>query len=356
MIPGLSKSRSPIGIELAGRRIYAVQLARSGSDWSVEAAASVARSLPDGSIDRAETQRVADVLDRQGFQGRDVVIGLPGTKLMTSLIELPPRESAAPRLDISRAELAAAHKCDPHSIEVAFWDRPDPARKMLGTSAIVVGCRTADANEILDAFEASRFTVRALDVPSCALARALHPLLAQTATLAAVVTIDWSGAHLVVFFGTVVVYERSLAESGLDRLHDMLGDRLGLDADVAEYLLREIGLENRAEDDQQQQALIEAARECILEYAERLASEMRLSLAYVTQAYGRPQVDRLVVLGEAARIPKLADRLAGLCSVSASVLTPAKLARGHRSSGVRCDAPDLTTAYGLALYPTGGRR
>jgi Tfp pilus assembly PilM family ATPase len=275
---------------------------------------------------------------------------------MTSLVELPPRESGAPRHEISRAELASAHKCDPQSIEVAFWERPDPTHKALGTSAIAVGCRKEDANRILDAFEAGRFTVRALDVPSCALARALHPVLVEAASLAAVVTIDWSGAHLVVIFGTVVVYERSLAEAGLDRLHDLLADRLGLDADVADYLLREIGLADRVEDDQQQRALIDAARECIVEYADRLASEMRLSLAYVTQAYGRSQVDRLIVLGEAASIPKLADRLAGLCSLSASVLTPAKLTAGDRTSTVRCDSPCLTTAYGLALYPGGGRR
>jgi len=345
-----SSKRMPIGAEIGGRRLNAIQLGRVSGGFGVEAATSVKRSAWDTPLTAEEVARFAGVLERQGFRGRDVVLALPTPRLMSALLELPPADSGAPLDLLSRSELASAHQCDAAAVESAYWQLPPPARPREGTPVMAVGCLQEDAGALVDVFRDAGLNVLAIDVQAWAVSRACAPILSSEAGLAAALNIEWGSASLVVILDEIVVYERVLADTGLSRLHGTLVDELDLDADVTDYVLHEVGLQRDFDADEIPAELARAARECVLAYIGALAPEVRVSLGYAAQEYGKGSVDRLVIVGEGASVPGLADQLSGEFGVRARVIAPTQLADCPERLRPTCDAPELTAAFGLSLY------
>ena len=352
----LNRRRTPIGVDVEDRAIHAVQLSRRGTVWRVEAATRVQRNGPEGAIETGELGRLRQILERQGFSGHDIVLAMPNEQLLTAVLELPPAHSGAPRDQISRIELAAAHKCNPETIELEYWDLPRTRPGSECAYAMAVGCRHTDADTMLDTFENAGFTVRGLDVQSWALARAVAPLLDDVQGLAAILKIEWMSANLVVILDETVIFERSLADCGLDRLRDTVINDLGLDGDVVDYLLTGAPLSEESNDDPAQQEIVGAVRERVTTYLTHLAGEIRLSFSYVTKEYDRDHVERLIVLGSTATLPGLAEYLSRGCSVDASLVAPTHVAECRSAVSVGCDSPALTAALGLAQYPRGRDR
>lgn len=347
---GFRSTRMPIGVEVGGRHLNAIQLGRISGGFGVEAATSVKRSSGDTPLTGEEVGRLADVLDRQGFRGRDVVLALPTPRMMSALLELPPADSGAPLDRLSRAELATTHECDPATIQSAYWELPAPARPREGTSVMAVGCLEEDAGALVDVFQDVGLNVVAIDVQAWAISRACAPILSSEARLAAALNIEWGSASLIVILDEVVVYERALADTGLRHLHSALVDDLDLDADVADYVLREVGLRTDFADEDIPIELARAARESVLTYVGLLAPEVRVSLGYAAQEYGKSTVDRIVMVGEGAGIPGLADQLSSEFKVTTRVVAPTQLADCPERLRPTCSAPALTAAFGLSLY------
>jgi Tfp pilus assembly PilM family ATPase len=347
---GFRSTRMPIGVEVGGRYLNAIQLGRVSGGFGVEAATSIRRSAGDASLTGEEVARLADVLERQDFRGQDVVLALPTTRMMSALLELPPANSGAPLDRLSRAELATTHECDPARLQSAYWELPAPARPREGTSVMAVGCFEDDACALVDVFQDAGLNVVAIDVAAWAISRACAPILSSEAHLAAALNLEWDSASLIVILDEIVVYERALADTGLSRLHGALVNDLDLDADVADYVLREIGLRADLEDQDIPTELARAARESVLGYVSLLAPEVRVSLGYAAQEYGKSGVDRLVMVGEGASVPGLADQLSNEFSLTARVVAPTQLADCPERLRATCSAPALTAAFGLSLY------
>ena len=345
-----SSKRTPIGIDAGGRFINAVQLGRAGRGWRIEAAASIARRDSAVPLDVEETVRLVAVLDRQGFRGRAAVLAMPSDSVMTAVLEVPSETAAAPIAQLARLELAAAHKCDPQSLEVACWRLPRPARSAGAGCISAVACKHHEANGLIDIFEAAGMMVAALDVQSCAAARACAPILAGSSGLAALLNVGWTTAHLVVLCADVVVFERALTEHGLNRLHMVLAGKFDLQPDVADHLIGEIGL-TQAPPGAVRSDLLKAVRGHIAGYLDRLASELRLSLSYAAQEHAKSGVDRLLVHGEGASIPGLADRLSSALDLELRMVAPTDVVECRPSLMATCRWPILSTALGLAQHP-----
>ncbi len=323
--------RTPIGIEISGRFVNAVQLRPVGQGWVIEAAVSLPRADWTVPLDSHEIARVADVLDRQGFSGCDVVLAMPNEHLMSKVLEVPAQMVPAAVREIARAELAGAHKCAPDSLELACWRLPKPARSPGNAAVIALACKQDEANILLDVFEDAGMTVQALDVQSWAVTRALGPILKSSAGATAALNLGWTASFLVVLSGRVVVYERLLAEYGLNRLYMMLTHKFDLDREVADYVLGEIGLQTEPTHDGVRSDLLKSVRGYIVRYLNKLVDELRLSLTYATQEYGDGAIDRLHLLGEGAGIPRLPAHLAAQMEVAVDPVAPTDLARCPRS-------------------------
>jgi type IV pilus assembly protein PilM len=337
------RHRGPIGIDLGGRTIRAVQLSGRPGHWRTEAVAEVPRRA-DSDLP-TEALRLAGVLGRQGFTGQSAVLAVPDAALLTAILDLPPRSSGAPVEQIALAELARAHRREPATLEMACWDLPAPARPGDTVQVMAAACAHTDAGTILDAFENAGFEVRALDVRALAVARACRALWAPGDSMTAVLDIGWESVLLSVVGGDVVVYERLLEACDLHRLHAMLVEREGLPSELAEQILADGGA---APSDSVGDILTEA-RHAIENHAQTLSEQLSLSLSYTAHRYpGRP-VGAILLTGEGGGMPGLDAMLSTRLEAPARAVTAADLAdRAPKNAA-------LIGALGLAAWTAEGQ-
>ncbi|MFM9996497.1 MAG: pilus assembly protein PilM [Phycisphaerales bacterium] len=330
-----------IGVDVSARWIAAVQ-AKAGMlrPW-IEAGVCVERT-GSGAPDAAELRRFAGVLDRHGFRGSSVVLAASDVSLMTAALELPPRYSGAPVEQLARVELARTHKRDPESFELALWDVPSPARG--GGEAghyVAAALPYADAEAMIDAFAGAGLHVRAVDARSWALARACAPAGAS-AGLSALLDLGESCAVLALVQAGIVIYQRTVPEAALLDVRTQLTGPMGLEPDVADYVLGG-GSETPA-------TLTEQARDAIDAYVEAIAGEARAAFDYLSRRAGDSGVDRLLVMGAGARVPGMVEKLKGAIGVEATVVAPASVADAAPGLVEPSKDPRLTAALGLAIH------
>jgi Tfp pilus assembly PilM family ATPase len=322
--------RAPIGLQVSGRWIKAIQFRpakRPGQPPAIVACARLAKQAAGhepaesgapapapAHLTAADAATLAGVLERQGFIGRRVVLVAPRDTLLTEVLELPPRASGAPIEQLARIELARVSRCEPDSFELGTWDLPTSSGS--GPQPVfAVGMPHARSEPLVATLDAAGLEVVAIDTPGCSLARACGPLLARPAVSAAsggllnaVLDVGWNTTLLVaVFCGPasagrgVVVYERSIMESGLRRVFESLQSRLGLDPGAVEVLL---DTDDPASQDaaDPRSALRREARVCVGEYLEAIAPEVQRSLAYLAHRYQGWAPGRLLLTGDGAEL------------------------------------------------------
>jgi Tfp pilus assembly PilM family ATPase len=401
--------RGAIGIDVGARTVKAVQLGRArwgDGQWQVWATAEVPRAevserpaagqadsapAPHGSgqgqaasssnkapapipagrqrpLTAPEVGRLLGTLERQGFAGDRVVLAAPPDRLSTSVLDLPPRSSQAPIEQIARMELARAHRFAPDQFEMGCWDLPAAARAAKATPAMAVACTHADALALIDPFEAEGLDVVALDVLPCALARACVPLIgadsgwAGGSGITGIVDIGWSTADLILLNEGVVIYTRSLADSGISRLYQTLGTRLRLEVEVIDYLLAESGLtqppaagaagaggggngaSSAAKGPNDAAGLIVA-------HFEAAVQELQASLKYARHQYPDTPVSQLLLVGGGACIRGVGEHFSRTLGMAARTAAPADLTQCAPHVAEACTSPALTAALGLAQSP-----
>ena len=162
---------TPIGLDIGARRIKAAQWTLSRAGARLTAAACIDRAAPGAPLNADEAASIRGVLERQGFAGRRVVASAPATRVLTSVLELPPKSSGAPLEHIARIELARANGVSPDGMEMAQWELPSGTRAVEGTHVFAIALRHADADAMLDALEAAGLHAKAIDMGLLGLAR-----------------------------------------------------------------------------------------------------------------------------------------------------------------------------------------
>src|SRR3954451_23592560 len=102
----LKLRRSPIGLDLGGRTIKAVQLVCAQGKWCLHAAVALPQPEVNQPVVPQTARYVREALFRHGFVGNRIVLAAPATQLEMDVLELPPRSSGAPVEQIARSELA----------------------------------------------------------------------------------------------------------------------------------------------------------------------------------------------------------------------------------------------------------
>lgn len=296
---------SAIGVDLGSRLIKAGQWVRREGRWQVHAVAALKRT---GEWER-DVAGLDDLLYRQGLRGRRVVLGLPRGMLHSAVLELPPRVSGAPLEQIAHAELARMHRLDPGTLCAASWDLPQSRRAGAGsgTSVMAVGCTYGDSEPVLDLFEARGFVVEAADSPSWALARGCRAQLGAGGQ-GAIIDFGWSGVGVCFVHGGVVVYDRNLPDLGLARLQRALCETLSLEAEAAEYLLRNAGVSGEG-GSKPQRPQVPGLASAMDAQIEKVAEELRVAMDYVAHRYNEQPLAELLLVGGGAAVAKVRERL-----------------------------------------------
>lgn len=369
------RNRSPIGLDVGSRTVKAVQLGRDRwgtGEWRVTAAAEVPRhdvtpqasganpgkspAVPPFALSAAEVRRLMGTLERQNFSGGDVVLAVPNERVVSSMLELPPRSSQAPIEQIARMEVARAHRFAPDSFEMGCWDLPAAARATKQTPVMAVACTHADAAAVMDPFEAEGLHVAALDVRAAALARACAPLLRDDAAgITGIVDLGWASATLSLMHQGVAIYGRTLGDSGIGKLYHTLATRLALDVDVIDYLLAESGLagapaHGSAPAPGAGKVKPTDAAGLIAAHFEAAVQELQVSLSYAQHQYPNTPLSRLLVVGGGGCIRGVTEHLRSALGIETKAAAPADVAAHTPAVAAQCASPALTAALGLAQF------
>ena len=336
-------SSPPIGVDIGGRHVKAVQLRGGPGRWCIAAAGSIARDNPGGPVENADIVQLRDLLAGGSFSGRRVVLAVPSNQLLTGIMELPPRSSGAPLEQLARGELSRMHRCEPDSFEIACWDLPAPARAGGATYVMAAGFSHEKANELVDIVEAEGLDVYALDTHASAVSRACSPLLEVVTGIAAILDLGWNQADLVLLYQGVVVYERMLVKCGISSVVDSLGRELKLHHEKAERLVRQVGLSAECPD--VTPASCRTANLIVNAYCETLVEEMRIPLSYLANQYPDASPETLLLVGGGGRIPGLERKLNSVLDFYVRTVLPGDI--------VKC-SPDIEKQFGPSLTAAAG--
>ncbi len=343
--------RSPIGIDVGTRRFKALQLDQAGT--RMLAAAMPPRAEAGSVPTREEVGRLAEVLFRGGFEGSRIVLAVPSDKVLTSVLELP-RSAGVSLEQLARMEVARSHRCAPEALEMGWWELPAPSRAGKSAQVMVAACRHEDATPLLDSFESQGLDVVALDIRSCALARASgagspNPSASPPSGVLAVLDLGWSAATLVLLYRQTIVYERKVIDGGLSRLHAQLCKRLHIEGDVADYLLTEIGSGEQPTD-----MIPKDAPAILTDHIDALCSELSASFIYAGHQYQDAPVSSLVLAGSGAAIPGIEKLLKLHLGIDVRAIAPAALVSCPPELETSGKSSSLVTALGLAMFPLAG--
>ena len=345
-------SMTTVGIDVGHRQIKAAQLRRSQGRWQIQALAVIPRTSAQVSVDSQEAQRVRSVLSRQGFCGNDVVLAVPDDKLLTGVLDLPPRGSGAPIDQIVRMELSRMHKVPPESLEISYWHLPASERAKDSAPVMAVGCTHDDANELLDTFENAGMNVRALDVRICAAARACSAVLAPKPAITAILDIGWSSTSLSMLSLGAVTYERILPNAGLQSLSEQISGKFALDSQATDRVLKEVTVASDGKGEEADKAALEEVGKVVLRHLDHVVEGLRAPFAYITHQYSGAEVKRLLLIGGAA-YAGLSQHFSSALQVEAMAVTPADLAVSPTSILTESGNAALTVAIGLAKFGKG---
>ncbi|MFB3890803.1 MAG: hypothetical protein ACE15C_02140 [Phycisphaerae bacterium] len=341
-------SRAPIGVDIGARHIRAAQVIGG----RLSAAGSIPRTGPADALEERELGRLGDMLRHEPFRGRTVVLAAPAGKLLTGIMELPPRASGAPIDQLARTELARRHNADASALETACWDLPSPARAANRTYVMAVAYAQADAEALLNIVEAQGLNVQAIDVQSAAAARACAPLLEEVGGTGAILDLGWSSARLVLIHQHVVVYERILPKGGVEGLARIVAARRNVDVAIAEHLLAEDGVTNLIEEAGQGKPAVAGLGEGPSAHLEGVAAELRIPMSYLASQYHDGQLKRLLLIGGGAEIKGIDSFLASRLGIEVLAVRPGDLLDNWHGAEALEDrhGPSLVTAIGLSQF------
>lgn len=334
----------PIGLDIGSRMIRAVQMDASGA--TVHACVTLPRAAgANAELREDEAVRLSGVLRRRGFAGGRVITAVPSSRLLSAVLDLPPRSSGAPLTEIARGEIARLNKVDPGALELAMWDLPQGPRSRPGDPqpAMVVACTTADAEATLAPLDAAGLETVGLDAPAAALARGVTGN--SGARWSGLLDLGASAATFMIFGGGQPLFERRVADAGLTRMHAELAGSVGSDAEAASRLLSMLGGEGG---DEALSDARDAARRVIRGFASTVVAELRTTLAYVAHRDPEVALERVMLTGGGSGLPGLPEELSRQAGVTLTPLSWSDLAASSRvNTGLMAPAP-LALAIGLA--------
>ncbi len=341
-------TRSPIGIDLTGKYVRAVQLIGSMGNWRIESAASVPMTATGATLCAEDAQRLWDVLARQKFTGAGTVMSVPEQALTSVVIKAPRTGTHAVRQEHIIDEFVRASSLDINSCELAYWDLPAPKRADNTVDVMAVGCAHADVDGLLDVIEDTGLEITALDTSSAAVARWLM-CLPDRSPMMAVVDIEWDSAGVVVVYNDTVIYERAIPEARISLLYDEFKRRKGISEDMFNLILQDVGLcpEIEGVESAEGDGLV---RQMTTAHFDRMAQELKTALSYVGHQYREETELESCVIGEGSRIAGLPEHLSqqrGVKMNQAPLNNTVKCPSEYESLGT---SAAFVKAVGLALH------
>jgi len=322
---------APIGLDIGGCSIKAVQCRRAGRAFVPFTSARFARINNGVPIDANELTTIAAVLKRRGFVGREVVVSAWADKLKSAPLELPAKGQNVPIDRLARAEFSRLHKVDLESSEFSYWETPTAIRQGRATSLVSVAYAHADADQQTALYESAGLRISAIDTHGSSLVRACSAFV-EPKRASAILDIGWTGAVLVLIRGSAVAYERRIPDLALSKIHEDLEEEMELSFQEALTALFDSSGERPP-----------AVTELLGDYFNLIAQELTKTFSYARHQYPESPVERVILAGGGADFPDAAKQLEAHCGVET-----VRVAWSGANKAV--EAPAMASAFGLSQF------
>lgn len=317
----------PIGVELhaGGVRLLQARVGRAGS--AVRAAATVSvddkgRGCEDPGLIDDLVGAVDKAMSLGRFAGRRVVVGLDGRGIRTRSVRQATLSSAeldrAVRLDApARLGFTDSEGCEIGWLRAGEVRQGDETKDEL----IYVGARLEPLERLLTGLRSIGLEPLAAEPAFAAAARCYTRTLRRAsddAVTRVIVDVGEATAEVMVTRGRAVAFYKQV-ELGGRAMTRLCAERLGLDpATVSDLRKRRMAAEPGAIDAKVDRALYDAVRPLMSD----LAQEVTLCLRYFSVTFRGSRPDGVVVSGQEAGEPRLAQTLSEALHVPASVGRP----------------------------------
>jgi type IV pilus assembly protein PilM len=317
--------------------------------------------LPDGAVvagdivdEGAVKEAVAALWKRNRLPRKRVVIGIANQRVIVRQVDVPHLEEE----ELVDALPYQVQDVIPIPVEEAVLDyvpleefaTPDGD---LMLSILVVAAQRDMVGGLIDVARTAGLQVASVDLQAFGLVRAAFgaDLLLGGDGPQGLLDIGATMSQIAVVRGGITRFVRILPTGG-DVFTAGLGRDLELGREEAEDLKRRVGVApSGMPDDEDDEA---RARRSLTRIADELIEEIRGSINYYLTQAGEPALDRLVVAGNGARLPHLANRVAralGTRVEPVRVLDHVNVGRVQMTeSQLLSLQPVLPAAVGLALW------
>jgi len=317
--------------------------------------------LPHGAVVAGEiadigavTESVSALWRRHKLPRKRVVIGLANQRVIVRHVDVPHLEEA----EMVEALPFQVQDAIPIPVEEAVLDyvpleefnTPDGDLMM---SVLAIAAQRDMVDGLLLVAKKAGLSVAAIDLTAFGLVRAAFgaDLLIGGDGPQALLDIGASMSQIAVVRGGIIRFVRILPVGG-NQFTDDLRAALSVSYDDAEELKRVVGVAPEGMPDGEGDQVV--ARRTLTRTADGLIEEIRGSVNYYLTQAGEHNLDRLVVSGNGARLPHLANRLGRYLSTRVDpvrVLDHVGVGRvGMTESELLDLQPVLPAAVGLALW------
>lgn len=202
-----------IGIELDGRRVRAAQFLRVGRGLAMHAHAEA--SLPTDCDDGTAGTLIRGLLERRGFKGLEVCVGVPVGAVQSDLVNFSGADEAAV-VDPMRLMFARATRCTPEQLEVGYWQGTGAS----GT-AFAVALTHERAAAIAAPLAQAGLDIAAMGCAASAVSEVVRSLDVRPGEVTAVLRAGWERNLFILLQGEDVLYQRALDCPGFEANLDL---------------------------------------------------------------------------------------------------------------------------------------
>lgn len=339
----------PMGIEIGSTTVRAIQLRPGPQGYSVQACAVESANL-NGSDRKSEmTRALLRLMKTAPFTGRECVVSLSPDRVLTKSVRMP----QMPDDDLKQAVQFEAQDRFGVSAEECMIEhfRAGEVRRgnELRDEVLLFALPNDVLHETIEAIEAARLIVRAIDLEPCAILRAIARQNRQTT----------GSIHTVIDFGdtlTQIMIQQDdrlafykCVEIGGLMLDNALAEKLG--TSVAEATKLRVPFMNRlpgaaVEDGSLEQAVSDAIRPLM----DDLLRELDMCLRYYVVTFRGSRPEEATLTGSQSSAVRLQQALSQSLGIHIDTIAPMKDLRPSDLMGSQEHLGQWASTLGLACY------
>lgn len=309
-----------VGLDVGTTAVRAAAVRADKRGFRLEAYGQV--PLPPGAVVAGEvvdasavTAAVSTLWKKVKLPRQRVVLGIANQRVIVRRVDLP----SMGENEIKEALPYQVQESIPIPVEEALLDfvpleeftTPD-GEPML--SALVVAAQKDMVSELVNVVAAARIKVMAVDLQAFGVVRAVFGRrLNLDGEAQCVVVIGGGLTQVAVVKNGAVRFLRIIPSAG-DTFTKILSDRLAIDTATAESLKRQVGIALEGNPERTGEAGMDAVA-VLTDEADTFIDEIRGSIDYFTSQSDGVPVERVLVAGNGARLPNLANRLGAALSL-----------------------------------------